>query len=138
MGTLVGFLGGATMGAAAYALEGPLGSQDLQPWMKAAIVAGGGLGLGALVSTWNKQAGAGVAGGGGAIAAVQGIKLAMQKNQTSGLGQIPGYAYQKFGHTAAQPGYHHLPQAYAQLDAVGAELGAVQAQLDAVEAPLYA
>jgi hypothetical protein len=137
MSTAIAFLGGATMGAGAYALEGPLGKRDMQPWMKGAIVAGVGLGLGALVSTFNKAAGAGVAGGGGAVAAYEVIKIQMQK-QSEGLGQIPGYAYRKFGHTSAQPGYYHLPNPaeYAQLNAVGAELGAMQAQLDAVGAEL--
>lgn len=140
MGTLIAGLGGATMGGAAYALEGPLAKANLEPWMVAAITGGSGLALGALVSMWHKQAGAGVAGGGMALAAKQAIDMFYAKQQTQGMGQIPAYAYQKFGATPSHAAYQHLPNpsyATAQLDAVGADLGAVQAQLDAVEAQLY-
>lgn len=134
MGTLMALLGGAGIGAGAYALEGV----DLAPQWKAAIAALGGGGIGLLVSGWSPEAGAGIAGGGAAVATKQLLDMYMAGgSDTSGLGRIPGYAYKKFGPTPTRPHYYHMPHpAYAQLDAVQADLGAVQANLGAYGAHL--
>jgi hypothetical protein len=134
MGSLIAGLVGAGAGAGAYALDGV----DLEPQYKALILAAGGLALGVGLSGWSPTAGAGLAGGGMALGAKMLLDQYMAKDSTSGLGRIPGYAYQKFGHTPGRPHYFHLPQqqAYLQMDAVQADLGAVRADLGATQAYL--
>ena len=134
MGTLVAGLGGAAVGGGAYALEGV----ELENHWKALILGAGGLAVGGLASGWSPAAGAGIAGGGMAVAAKMLLDQYMAKQATDGMGRIPGYAYRKFGATPSRPHYYHLPNPmYAQLDAVQADLGAVQADLGAVYADMY-
>jgi len=136
--TLMAGLAGVAAGAGAYALKG----QPVSATSQAGILAAAGLVLGGLASGWNKAVGAGIAGGGCAIAAKMAAEQYMASKATSGLGRIPNYGYAKFGHTPAHPFYHHLPQGspmgavQADLGAVQADLGAVQATMNSVEAQL--
>lgn len=134
MGALIAGLAGAGAGAGGYALEGV----DLANHWKAAILAAGGYLIGVGVSGYSPTAGAGIAGGGMALAAKMLLDQYIAKDGTSGLGRIPGYAYRKFGATPSRPHYYHMPAAspYLQMDAVQADLGAVRADLGATQAYL--
>lgn len=78
-GTLIGALGGALLGAGAYALAG----QNLSPPVRMAIAAGVGIVGGVAVSAINPSAGAGVAGGGVAVATLQGLAHYMTQSETT-------------------------------------------------------
>lgn len=133
MGTIVAMLGGAVLGAGAYALEG----QGFKPTTAALVKAGGGAVLGAAAGMLNKGLGAGIAGGGMALAVLDLMRTFIESKPatTTGLGRIPRYAYRTFGRTPEYPRYYHLPQMGAvQADLRG--MGAVQADLRGMRAHL--
>lgn len=132
---MVSFLGGAVIGAGAYALEG----QGMKPTTGALVKAGAGIVLGAAAGMMHKGLGAGIAGGGAALATLdlmrQFIESKPTTEQTTGMGRIPGYGYRTFGRTPEYPRYYHLPQ----MSAVQADLrnmGAIQADLRGMRAHL--
>jgi hypothetical protein len=136
-GTAMAGLGGAAMGGAAYALEGYKNEKFTPPWRAAALAVGGAL-LGVLASGYSKSVGAGIAGGGLALGTKVALDHYMAKKD-EGLGYIPAYARQKFGYTAAHPGYFHAPAGMGQLGAVDSRVGAYDASLQgcgAVQADL--
>lgn len=129
MGTIIAMLGGAVIGAGAYALEG----QGFKPTTGAIVKAGGGAVLGAAAGMLHKGLGAGIAGGGMALGILDLMRhfIESKPTTTSGLGRIPNYAYRTFGRTPEYPRYYHLPQTGAvQADLRG--MRAVQADLRGV------
>jgi hypothetical protein len=138
--TAIAGVGGLAAGAAAYALDG----QDLEPYTKAAILAGAGLVLGGLIGGWHKAVGAGVAGAGvglgGKMALEKYMAESKAKKQTSGVGRLPDYGVRKYGRTPRVPYYRNMPQMGAvatDLGAVTTDIGSVEAELRGVEATLY-
>jgi len=90
MGTALAALGGAALGAGAYAAEGAA----LSPVTSAAVLGGGGIVAGLAAGGLNKSVGAGIAGAGAALAALTLLRHFMETKpsaeQASSLRRLRG------------------------------------------------
>lgn len=118
--------GGAVMGLAAYAVR----NQNLEPLTAAAVLGAGGLLLGAAAAGWKPSVGAGIAGGGAALATGLLIAIYYTKDtQTSGLGAY--HTAKRFAGAQA-----HYPAMGAVTAQVGPRRQLVMNGLGAVTAPV--
>jgi hypothetical protein len=126
----MGAAAGLAMGVGGYALS----KQNVTPTMVALALAGIGLVAGAAATAWKPSVGAGIAGGGAALAG--GIALeqywAKKSSDTAGLGAMR----QRYA-LAQQRQATRYPQGYPQMGAVRAPVSRrYELQMGAVRAPI--